>query len=201
MTSRVLKYKPSVHAVERMREYLGTNEVHAVSFANELMDDAKYVLTQDSGRLLYKNESHDVMIVVGPHDNSIITVLPSQKKRKEIEQGSQPVETQVISNDNIFLTAFQTTVKRELTKARRQFVRESRKLTEEIAVIGLEIARLNLNKARARSPITQRQIADRVAKIHEEQTKLAEQRKQLEAQFRAMKSEVSGFVAGTDVGV
>lgn len=194
MTKRKLKYKPSVHAVERLREYFGVKEIHAVDFVNDLMRDAQYVLTQDSGRLLYKNEEHDVMVVIGPHDKSIITVLPSQEKRKEIEQGEQETP-KIAPSDNVFLTTFRTTIKRELAKARRQFVREYRKLTEDIAVIGIEIAQLNLNKARARSPITQEQIASKISEIHAEQTKLAEQRKQLEAQFSAMKSEVSGLIS------
>ncbi len=194
MTKRKLKYKPSVHAVERLREYFGVKEIHAVDFANDLMRDAQYVLTQDSGRLLYKNEEHDVMIVIGPHDKSIITVLPSQEKRKEIEQGEKET-SKITPSDNVFLTTFRTTVKRELAKARRQFVREHRKLTEEIAVIGLDIAQLTLNKARARSPITQEQIARKISEISSEQAKLTEQRKHLEAQFSAMKYEISGLIS------
>lgn len=202
MTRRKLKYKPTVHAIERFREYFGTKEIHAVDFANEFMRKSQYVVTQSDGRKIYKNEDYDAMIVVAD-DNAIVTVLPPAGKGernksvtavKEVLPEEPEVKPADIKN-NEFLASFQATVKRELAKAQRQFTREYRKLTEEIAIVGIDIAQLALNRARARSPITQKQITEKISEIHAEQTKLAEQRKQLEAQFKAMKSEVSGFVA------
>ena len=202
MTLRKLKYRPAAHAIERLREYFGVKEIHALDFVNDVMQKAQFVTTQTDGRRLFKNDELDVMIVVAP-DNTIITFLPAQEKRKEIVRTGAPLPTNVAkakpeANEkparNPVIAAARATIQRELAKSRRSFTREYRRLTEEIAVIGLEIARHSLNKARARSPITQQQIADKVAEIHAEQTRLAEQRKQLEAEYHAMKTEAQAFI-------
>lgn len=205
MTLRKLKYRPAAHAIERLREYFGVKEIHALDFSNESMIGAQFVTTQTDGRRLYKNDELDVMIVVAD-DNTIITYLPAQDKRKEIKRTGKPLipaqapATLVSIGNNPIIVAARATIQRELAKARRRFTREYRKLTEEIAVIGLEIAHHSLNKARARSPITQQQIADKVAEIHAEQTRLAEQRKRLEAEYRAVKAEAQQFI-GMEVSV
>lgn len=188
------RYNPSVHAVERIREYFGIMEEGAKSFINEAMRKAKYVTTQRDGNLVYKYEDKDAMIVVDAKTNVIITVLPpsGKGKRNGTSEGFRPLD---VSNE--ILAAAHTTIKRELAKARRQFTREYRMLTEEIAVIGLEIAQLSLNKARARSPITQQHITDKVSEIHARQTQLAEQRKQLKAEYRSTKTEAQAFL-GTE---
>lgn len=207
MTNRKLKYRPAAHAIERLREYFGVKEIHALDFSNDSMVGAQFVTNQADGRRLYKNDELDVMIVVA-EDNTIITYLPALDKRREIERTGKPLNpviTQAIpkavtSPTNTIIAAAHATIQRELAKARRSFTREYRRLTEEIAVIGLEIAQHSLNKARARSPITQQQIAEKVTEIHAEQTRLAEQRKRLEAEYRAAKSEAQQFI-GMEVSV
>lgn len=203
MTRRKLKYRPAGHAIERLREYFGVKEIHALDFANDTMDKAQFVTSQTDGRRIYKNDELDVMIVVA-EDNTIITYLPAPEKRREIERTGKPLTVQVspkeIPTDNVFLTSFQAVVKRELSKARRLYIREYRRLTEEIAVIGVDIAQLTLNKARARSPITQEHIQRKIDDLHAEAVRMDDAKGELESQFRAMKSEVSEFV-GTEVGV
>lgn len=203
MTNRKLKYRPAAHAIERLREYFGVKEIHALDFSNDSMVGAQFVTTQTDGRRLYKNDELDVMIVVA-EDNTIITYLPALDKRREIERTGKPLNPVmpkvVTSSSNAIIAAAHATIQRELAKSRRSFTREYRRLTEEIAVIGMEIARHSLNKARARSPITQQQIAEKVAEIHAEQTRLAEQRKQLETEYRAAKTEAQQFI-GMEVSV
>ncbi|MET3658476.1 hypothetical protein [Sporosarcina psychrophila] len=206
MTLRKLKYRPAAHAIERLREYFGVKEIHALDFSNESMVKAQFVTNQTDGRRLYKNDDLDVMIVVA-EDNTIITYLPAPDKRREIKRTGKPLnpavktqETLVSIGNNPVIAAAHATIQRELAKARRSFTREYRRLTEEIAVIGLEIARHSLNKARARSPITQQQITEKVSEIHAEQTQLAEQRKQLETEYRAIKTEAQQFI-GMEVSV
>jgi len=196
MTTKTAQYTPTVHAIERFREYYGIKEVNAIDFANEIMADAHYIMKQPDGKRIYQNDEYDSMIALDPKVDRIITVLPSAEKRKEIE-GSV---AKTYSSDNVFLNAFQSTVKRELSKARRQFVREYRRITEEIAVIGVDIAQLTLNKARARSPVTQGHIQRKIDDLHAEAVRMDDVKGELEAQFRAMKSTVSEFV-GTEVGV
>lgn len=195
------KYEITRHAIEQAVNRFGKQRESARNELNQLMQTAVYQGNAGAGRIFDHYPTRTRFILADTKDIVITVYSMDSVKGEEDTLEASPVEKTTRVEGNEFLASFQATVKRELTKARRQFVRESRKLTEEIAVIGLEIAQLKLNKARARSPITQRQIADKVAQIHEEQTKLAEQRKQLEAQFRAMKSEVSGFVAGTGVDV
>lgn len=185
---------PTVHAIERFREYYGIKEVNAIDFANEIMADAHYIMKQPDGKRIYQNDEYDSMIALDPKVDRIITVLPSAEKRKEIESR----EVNPYSGDNVFLSAFQSTVKRELSKARRLYIREYRRLTEEIAVIGVDIAQLTLNKARARSPITQEHIQRKIDDLHAEAVRMDGDKGELEAQFRAMKSEVSGLI-GTEV--
>ena len=206
MTRRKLKYRPAAHAIERLREYFGVKEIHALDFSNDVMQKAQFVTTQTDGRRLYKNDELDVMVVVA-QDNTIITYLPAPEKRREIERTGAPLSTEttpkpngLFTGDNAFLTSFQTVIQRELTKAQRQFTREYRKLAESIAVIGLEIAQLTLNKARARSPITQGHIQRKIDELHAQAVRMDSEKGELEAQFRAMKSEVSGLI-GTGVGV
>ena len=210
MTLRKLKYRPAAHAIERLREYFGVKEIHALDFSNDSMVGAQFVTTQTDGRRLYKNDELDVMIVVA-EDNTIITYLPAPDKRREIERTGKPIslatastpsipEPVRIKQGNAIIAAAHATIQRELAKARRQFTREYRSLTEEIAVVGLEIAQLSLNKARARSPITQRHITDKVSEIHAKQTQLAEQRKRLEAEYSAIKTEAQQFI-GMEVSV
>lgn len=196
MTLRKLKFRPTVHAIERMRDYFGTKEIHAMDYANELMQGAQHVKTQPDGRNVFKSVVQDVMLVIGD-GNAIITILPPPGRGKN-NAYSEPVQ-QAYNTANPILAAASATIKRELTKARRQFTREYRVLTEEIAVVGLEIAQLSLNKARARSPITQRHITEKVSEIHARQTQLAEQRKQLEAEYSAIKTEAQAFI-GEGVG-
>lgn len=206
MTLRKLKYRPAAHAIERLREYFGVKEIHALDFSNESMQKAQFVTNQADGRRLYKNDELDVMIVVA-EDNTIITYLPALDKRKEIKRTGKPlspiipaIQSKAAPATNAIIAAAHATIQRELAKARRSFTREYRKLTEEIAVIGLEIAQHSLNKARARSPITQAQIAGKVTEIHAEQTRLAEQRKRLESEYRATKAEAQQFI-GMEVSV
>lgn len=205
MTNRKLKYRPAAHAIERLREYFGVKEIHALDFSNDSMVKAQFVTNQADGRRLYKNDELDVMIVVA-EDNTIITYLPALDKRREIVRTGKPLNpvkaqvTQAIpkavtSPTNAIIAAAHETIRRELAKARRSFTKEYRKLTEEIAVIGLEIAQHTLNKARARSPITQQQITEKVAEIHAEQTRLAEQRKRVEMEYRAMRAEAQAFIS------
>lgn len=191
MTKRITsgKYNPSVHAVERIRQYFGIMEDGAKSFVNEAMRKAKYVTTQRDGNLVYKYEDKDAMIVVDDKTNVVITILPPNGKGKHNKTDSLK-----LSQDNVFISAFQATIKRELTKARRIYIRETRSLAEEIAVLGVDIAQLTLNKARARSPITQGHIQRKIDELHAEAVRKDDEKVELEAQFRAMKSEVGGLV-------
>lgn len=189
------KFFPSVHSIERAREYFGINELHAVDFVTDLARESKFLMVQpDTKRRIVYNEEHDVKLVLGPSDNTVITILPPGKRKQSDASLPKLIAVDKAARHNPIIAAASATIQRELTKARRQFTREYRVLTEEIAVIGLEIAQLSLNKARARSPITQRHITDKVSEIHARQTQLAEQRKQLEAEYSAIKTEAQAFI-------
>lgn len=180
-----MKYNPSVHAVERIREYFDVQEDGAKRFINEAMRKSKYVTTQADGKLVYKNAEHDAMIVVNATSNTVVTVLPPKGRGKSNAYTLQ--ETR-------FNGAITATIRREMAKARRAYVRETRRLSEEIAIIGLEIAQLTLNKARAKSPVTQRHISAKVADIHAEQERLAAIRKQADTEYKALRAEAAALI-------
>lgn len=202
MTLRKLKYKPSVHAVERMREYLGIKEIHAVDFANELMVDAQFVLRQDSGRRLFKNDKHDVMIVLDAVKNTLITILPSQEKRKEIAEPAQIKEETpaVEAGNNPVINAARSTVQRELTKARRLFTRETRALKLEIAEIGVEIAQAVVNKVRCKHPATQAIIQRNIDALQANSDSLTTELESKQAAYTQMRREAAEFI-GEEVTV
>ncbi|MBO0602740.1 hypothetical protein I2483_13815 [Sporosarcina sp. E16_3] len=183
MTIKPLKYRPSVHAIERLREYFGTSEIHATDYANELMVGAQFVEMAQKGRRVFKSVVEDVMLVIG-EGGVIITVLPPPGKGKN---------NAYTMHEGRLSDVIKAAVQRELTKARRTFTREYRAITEEIAVIGMEIAQLSLNKARARSPITQKHITDKVALIHARQEELAEDRKALKAEYQRLQDEAKTY--------
>ena len=192
MTLRKLKYKPSVHAVERMREYLGIKEIHAVDFANKLMVDAQFVLRQDSGRRLFKNDKHDVMIVLDAVKNTLITILPSQEKRKEIAEPTQVKEETAVNNPVI--SAARATIQRELAKARRLFTRETRALKLEIAEIGVEIAQAVVNKVRCKNPSTQAIIQRNIDALQANSDNLTAELESKQAAYTQMRQETAEFI-------
>lgn len=185
-----LRYKPTVHAVERIRQYFDVMEDEAKRFINGAMRNAKYVTTQRDGKIVYKTEELDAMVVVDDKTDVIITVLPPSGKGKR--NNSEP--SFAITKDNEFMESFQTAFKREVAKAKRLYTKEFRRMTEELAIIGLDIAQLTLNKARARSPITQDQITEKIRAMQTERERLSNERKRLDMQYKAMRDGVKGMM-------
>lgn len=200
MTTRKLKYIPSTHAIERFREYFGTKEIHAVDFANDLMKSASFVVTQPDGRRLFKNEEYDTMVVIGAKDNTIITVLPSQDKRKEITQPSEDLPNVVtvvkpkVNGYNAIIEKARVVIGREIAKARKQFTTESRKLTLTEAEIGVEIAQLTLNKARAKNPLTQASIDAKINELENVRQAVFAELLTARDKFEQMRRDAEGYL-------
>lgn len=193
MTLRKLKYRPTVHAIERMREYFGTKEIHAVDYANELMKGAQFVTTQpESGRKVYKSIVQDVMIVVGATDNAIITILPSQEMRKEVES-PKPVSVQVLQSGAL-TDVIRATIERELRKARRTFKRSYRQYTLELAKLNVKIAESKLNKVRCKHPGTQAIIQAQIDALEAEAKSLQDAMSTQESEYRAIEAEASVYL-------
>lgn len=193
-----MKYNPSVHAVERIREYFGVMEESAKAFANELMRTAKYVTTQRDGKLVYKHADKDAMLVVDAKSCTIVTVLPpagAGKRNKANAPSAFP-------EGNAIIAAARATIQRELAKARRNFTSELRKLQIEQAELGVEIAQAIVNKARCKAPHTQALIQERIdamqtyydvvgAKIAKEQSEYNRVRTEAQAFISIETTEVS----------
>lgn len=208
MTNRKLKYMPSTHAIERFREYFGTKEIHAVDFANDLMANAKFVMLQpgqdgQTPKRIFKNEERDVMIVVDEKRDTIITVLPSQDKRKEI---ANPVLAQAIvitkatPAGNAIIAAAHATIQRELAKARRSFTTELRKLKIEQAELGVEIAQATVNKVRCMAPHTQALIQARIDAMQTYYNAVGAKIAKESAEYSRIKTEAQAFI-GMEVSV
>lgn len=208
MTLRKLKYKPSTHAIERFREYFNVKEFNAVDFANDLMQGAKFVVTQPDGRRLFKNEAYDVMIVIGGKNNTIITVLPSQDNRKEIEQTGAPIvakptpaiKPKATTHTNAIIAAAHATIQRELAKARRSFTSEIRKLKIEQAELGVEIAKATVNKVRCMAPHTQALIQERIDASQAYYDVVGAKIAKESAEYNRVKTEAQEFI-GMEVSV
>lgn len=185
------RYNPSVHAVERIREYFGIMEDSAKTFINEAMHKAKYVTTQRDGNLVYKYEDKDAMIVVDAKTNVIITVLPpnGKGKRNGSSEGFRPLD---VSNE--ILAAAHATIKRELTKARRRFTSEYRKLQIEQAELGVEIAQAIVNKARCKAPHTQALIQARIDATQEYYDAVQAKIERVQAEYSRTRTEAQVFI-------
>ena len=203
MTLRKLKYRPAAHAIERLREYFGVKEIHALDFSNDSMVKAQFVTTQTDGRRLYKNDELDVMIVVA-EDNTIITYLPAPEKRREIERTGKPLNPvmpkAVTSPTNAIIAAAHATIQRELAKARRSFTSEIRKLKIEQAELGVEIAQATVNKVRCLAPHTQELIQQRIDAMQTYYDVVGTKIAQESAEYIRVKTEAQAFI-GEEVSV
>lgn len=196
MTLRKLKYRPAAHAIERLREYFGVKEIHALDFSNETMVNAKFVTTQTDGRRLYKNDELDVMIVVA-EDNTIITYLPAPEKRREIERTGKPLSiksTEYISKSQRLSDAITATVRREIAKARRTFTATTRTLSEQHALLQIEIGKLTLNKVRCKHPGTQAIIQRKIGAITTQMESLASDIERTESEYKALRAEAAALI-------
>lgn len=193
MTTKTAQYMPTVHAIERFREYYGVKEIYAIDFANELMADAHFIMSQPDGRRIYQNDEYDTMVALDPKVNRIITVLPSAEKRKEIEAKATPTVRKAIGNNAIIVAAHET-IKRELAKARRNFTTEYRKLKIEQAELGVEIAQATVNKIRCKAPHTQELIQVRIDAAQEYYAVVGAKIEQVQAEYSRMKTEAQAFL-------
>ena len=151
-----MRYNPSVHAVERIRERFGIMEEHAKNFANQLMQSAKYVTTQPDGKVVYKHDGKDAMLVVDTNANVIVTILPPANA------GKRNRYTKSIDTTNAIIEKAHAVIKRELAKARRSYNAEYRALSLEQAEVSLEIAQANVKKVRCKAPHTKVLIQERI---------------------------------------
>lgn len=150
-------YNPTVHAVQRIRERFGIMEVHAKNFVNQLMQTAIYVTTSKNGCKVYKHSGKDILLVIDPKDDIVVTVHPATYETKAEE--TTPLRMSV---NNVIIAKARATINREITKARREFTREFRSLSESQALIQIEIAEMSLRKVRAKNPNTQAVIQAKI---------------------------------------
>jgi hypothetical protein len=186
-----MKYNPSVHAVERIRQYFGIMEDSAKNFANQLMESAKYVTTQTDGKCVYKHDAKDVMIVVDTKKNVIVTVLPPNGEGNNTKQ---VVVKPKVSGYNAIIEKAREVITKEIAKARRQFTKETRKLTLTEAEIGFEIATLALNKARARNPLTQASIEAKINELEQGRQAVFAELLTVRERFEQMRRDAEGYL-------
>lgn len=153
---QTLRWQPTVHAVRRIKERCGVEEVHATNFVNQLMQTAKYVTTQGK-RLIYLHEGRGMMIVVNAEEGAVITVHPAESPKVDVK----PTQ----SKATITIDRISAAIKRELSRMTTQLRREIRKLTEQQAELNVNIAEMNLKKIRCRAPHTQALIQTRIDAI------------------------------------
>lgn len=183
-----MKYNPSVHAVERTRQYFGIMEEHAKNFVNQLMASAMYVTTQSDGKAVYKHAGKDVMLVVDTKQNVVVTVLPPNG------EGNNTKATVKQSAHNAIIDKARETIKRELSKASRQFTTDTRKLTLFEAELGLDIARLTVNKAKCKAPHTKVLLQERINELEIGRQAVAKQLQTVKDHFNRILKESESYL-------
>ena len=162
MTQSNLRWNPTVHAIKRIKERCGIEETQAKAFVNQLMQHAKYITTNPNGTSVYKHDNRDIMMVVNPELNVVITIHSAT----QTEDGAPNAEsTQIKSKATITIDRISVAIKRELSKMTTQLRREIRKLTEQQAQLNVSAAELTLNKIRCKAPHTQALIQTRIDAI------------------------------------
>lgn len=185
-----MKYNPSVHAVERTRQYFGIMEEHAKNFVNQLMASAMYVTTQSDGKAVYKHAGKDVMLVVDTKQNVVVTVLPPNG------EGNNTKAAVKQSAHNAIIDKARETIKRELSKASRQFTTDTRKLTLFEAELGLDIARLTVNKAKCKAPHTKALLQERINELEIGRQSVAKQLETVADRFEQMRKDAEQYIGG-----
>lgn len=186
--TQALRWQPTVHAVRRIKERCGVEEVHATNFVNQLMQTAKYVTTQGK-RLVYLHEGRGVMIVVNAEEGVIITVHPAESPKE-----TNAESTQIKSEKTITIDRISAAIKRELSRMTTQLRREIRKLTEQQAQLNVNIAELALNKVRCKAPHTKALIQTRIDAIITQVDEIAQEVDAKLTQIKKAEREVSEVV-------
>lgn len=176
--TQTIKWNPSLHAVQRLKERFGIVESNAKNFVNQLMQSATYVTTSKDGRDTYHHANRNVFIVVDTLSKIVITVYPP------VETGKQPITIDRIA----------TAIKRELSKMTTQLRREIRKLTEQQAELNVNIAELSLNKIRCKAPHTQALIQTRIDAIITQVDEIAQEVDAKLTQIKVAEREVSEVI-------
>lgn len=189
-----MKYNPTMHAIERVRERFGIMEEHAKNFLNQLMDAALYVTTNPNGTKVYKHSGKDVMIVIDPKKNMVVTLLPPANTGKRNRYAKS------IDTTNAIIEKAHAVIKRELAKARRSYNAEYRALSLEQAEISLEIAQANVKKVRCKAPHTKALIQARIDSLKAYHQTIEAKLVAIKDEHERMTAEAMAFV-GSEVNV
>lgn len=185
-----MRWTPTVHAIQRLKERFGITPDAAVNYVNQIMAQAKYVSAGKADKLVYYYEKRDMMIVVNPDENVIVTV----------HEGSEPVASKPAvkltptQSATITIDRIAAAVKRELTRMTTQYRREIRKLSEQQALLNVQVAEMALNQLRCKAPHTKELIQSR---IDEAKARIAELAHEIDGkltQLQAANDEVKAVV-------
>lgn len=176
-----LRWTPTVHAIQRLKERFNVTPEGAVNYVNQIMAQSKYVSAGKAGKLVYYYEKRDMMIVVNPDENVIVTV----------HEGAEPTTK---SNAAITIDRIASAVKREFKRMTTQYKREIRKMTEQKAQLGVLVAELTLNHVRCDAPHTKALIQSRIDEAKSQIEALASDIDAKLTQLQAAESEVKAVV-------
>ena len=176
-----MRWTPTVHAIQRLKERFNVTPEGAVNYVNQIMAQAKYVSAGKADKLVYYYEKRDMMIVVNPDENVIVTV----------HEGTEPTTK---SNVAITIDRIATAVKREFKRMTTQYQREIRKMTEQKAQLGVLVAELTLNHVRCDAPHTKALIQSRIDEAKSQIEALANDIDAKLTQLQAAESEVKAVV-------
>ena len=155
-----MRWTPTVHAIQRLKERFGITPDAAVNYVNQIMAQAKYVSAGKADKLVYYYEKRDMMIVVNPDENVIVTV----------HEGSEPVASKpavkLTSTQSeiakITVPAIKDAIMRQYKRMRTETTREINRLKERHAAVYIDIAQLKYNLVRCKAPHTKEVIQSRI---------------------------------------
>lgn len=153
-----MRWNPTVHAIQRLKERFDVKPEGALNYVNQVMAQAKYVSAGKAGKLVYYYEKRDMMIVVNPDENVIVTVHPATEPTAAAE--SAPAVAPKLTIDRIA-----DAVKREYKRMRTEVTREINKMKEEYAATGVKIAELKWKQVRCKAPHTKALIQSRIDEL------------------------------------
>ena len=158
-----MRWNPTVHAIQRLKERFDVKPEGALNYVNQVMAQAKYVSAGKAGKLVYYYEKRDMMIVVNPDENVIVTVHPATEPA--VTPAVVPAAPAPSAAPKLTIDRIADAVKREYKRMRTEVAREINKMKEEHAATGVKIAELRWKYVRCKAPHTKALIQSRIDEL------------------------------------
>lgn len=135
------RYKPTMHALERVKLRLGVSSERAGDWFVDFMSKAEYVASSGKHRMVYEKDG--VQAIVDNRNNAIVTI-----------------------HAEVRIDFLRPVFEREVRKLRREGTRQIRMLERRLAEGYATLSKATLNYANACNPNTRRVIGETIQTIN-----------------------------------